>query len=146
MKQIIYIIIITLTIFGLLISAYFIYKPKKAEIKINNQVFKIETVKSNYDIEKGLSGREKITDNQGMLFEFKDFDIRNFWMKNMQFPLDILFISDNEILEITSLQPPTTNNIPSYTSKNKVNKVLEINAGLSKKLNIKVGDKIKTVE
>ena len=146
MKKYFYLIIFLVLIAGALISLYFIYRPHKTKIKINNQIFNIEVVKSTYDIEKGLSGREKIADNQGMLFEFKDYDIRNFWMKDMKFPLDILFIDNEIIKEITTLLKPENGTTPSYTSQNKVNYVLELNAGAINKYKISVGNTIEFIK
>ena len=80
---------------------------------------------------QGLMGRERLAENAGMLFVFKGDARRFFWMKNTRIPLSLAFIdSKGEILEIIHLQPhrPGTR-IPSYRSRNKVRRVLEVNQG-----------------
>ena len=80
---------------------------------------------------QGLMNRERLAENAGMLFVYKDDARRFFWMKNTLIPLSLAFIdSKGVILEIIHLQPhkPGTR-IPSYRSRNKVRWVLEVNQG-----------------
>ena len=80
---------------------------------------------------QGLMGRERLAENAGMLFVYKDDARRFFWMKNTLIPLSLAFIDKNgKVLEIIHLQPhrPGTR-IPSYRSRNKVRRVLEVNQG-----------------
>jgi uncharacterized membrane protein (UPF0127 family) len=67
-------------------------------------------------------------------------------MKNMKFPIDIIYIDNNTIITIVNSAPIPKNpsdNLTIYTPSKLSDKVLEINAGLSKKYNFKNGDKIK---
>jgi hypothetical protein len=143
-KYLIIIISILIIIFSILffLKPHYKFENPMTQIKINNQVFKVDIVNSQKDIEKGLCGRKSLDENFGMLFEFPDTDFRTFWMKDMNFDLDILFIENNTIKEIKTLQKPTSAYIPFHRSKEKANSVLEINAGLCEKFRIKVGDKI----
>ena len=80
---------------------------------------------------QGLMGRERLGENAGMLFVYKGDARRFFWMKNTRIPLSIAFIDKSgEVLEIIHLQPhkPGTR-VPSYRSRNKVRRVLEVNQG-----------------
>ena len=80
---------------------------------------------------QGLMGRERLGENAGMLFVYKGDARRFFWMKNTRIPLSLAFIDKSgEVLEIIHLQPhkPGTR-IPSYTSRHKVRRVLEVNQG-----------------
>ena len=80
---------------------------------------------------QGLMGRERLGENAGMLFVYKGDARRFFWMKNTRIPLSLAFIDKSgEVLEIIHLQPhrPGTQ-IPSYTSRHKVRRVLEVNQG-----------------
>ena len=80
---------------------------------------------------QGLMGRERMNENAGMLFVYEDDARRFFWMKNTRIPLSLAFIdSSGEVLEIIHLQPhkPGTR-IPSYRSRQKVRRVLEVNQG-----------------
>jgi uncharacterized membrane protein (UPF0127 family) len=83
-----------------------------------------------------------------MLFIFPNEEKHFFWMKDMLFPIDIIWINNaKEIVYIdenTSI--PETNtpdyNLPLFSSPKPVSYVLEVNAGFSEKNNIKIGDKV----
>jgi uncharacterized membrane protein (UPF0127 family) len=121
-------------------------QPSNSTITSNNHTFKLTVVKTQKDQEIGLSKYTSLPQDQGMLFLFDKPDFYNFWMKNMKFPIDIIFIRDNTIVTVAeNVQPPksTTDNLPTYPPEAPVDKVLEISAGLSKKYNIKKGDTVK---
>jgi len=80
---------------------------------------------------RGLSGRAGLTENQGMFFIFGSQDMHGFWMKDMKFPIDIVWIRGEKIVEFAENAAPEP-----------ADKVLEIKAGLAEKLELKVGDKI----
>jgi uncharacterized membrane protein (UPF0127 family) len=97
---------------------------------------------------KGLSGRKSLNEDEGMFFIFPDSQIRYFWMKDMQFPIDILWI-DNEgkICGIEKDTPiPEANTpdykLPVYSSFKPAKYVLEVNAGFSQKYSVTVGDQL----
>ena len=96
------------------------------------------------ELEKGLSGRSKIQDDRGMIFIFPEENILTFWMKEMKFPLDMIFFdSQFNIVDINENAQPckTIRECPIYPSKKPARYVLEINAGLARKNNLKIGDK-----
>lgn len=110
---------------------------------INKHAFSLIVAKEAKDVEIGLSNKTSLPQDQGMLFVFTKEDIYPFWMRDMKFPLDIIFIKDDKIVTIVQdAQPPAQplDNVPLYKPSSPVNKVLEINAGLSKKYDIKEGD------
>lgn len=109
----------------------------------SNKKFNVEVAKTNATREYGLMNRTSLDVDAGMLFIYSDSDIRSFWMKNTLIPLDILWINDDRIVEMATLQPETPQNTPTYTPKNKANYVLELNAGTAKKYNFKIGDEVK---
>lgn len=118
---------------------------KPATATINSQTFNLIAAKSAKDKEIGLSNKNSLPQNTGMIFIFDKADFYSFWMRNMKFPIDILFINGNKIVTIFQNAQPQKNevSIPIYKSKEPADKVLEINAGLSQKYNIKEGDIIK---
>lgn len=138
--------IIIIVVAGL--CGIFVYRgggDKTTNVKINNNVFEVEVAKSLAELSKGLSGRESLGENKGMLFVFGFSGKNGFWMKDMKFSLDIIWIKDNRIAGIEkNVPPPATaaEGLKIYYPPESINKVLEINAGLSDKLGIKVGDLI----
>lgn len=122
---------------------YFYSKPNYKKLIIGNTEILVEIADTPEKMKKGLSGRIFLPEKQGMLFVFAEPDYYEFWMKGMKFPLDFIWILGDEIVEITEnvkpedYQPPKT-----LRPKEKIDKVLEVNAGFVKKFNIKIGDKI----
>ncbi|KKS82705.1 MAG: hypothetical protein UV58_C0006G0004 [Candidatus Wolfebacteria bacterium GW2011_GWC1_43_10] len=92
----------------------------------------------------GLSGKGSLADNQGMLFIFNQPTTPSFWMKDMKFNLDFVWINGDKIVDLSKNVPaPLSDQSPVVISpKESADKVLEINAGTADKLNIQVGDKI----
>ena len=134
----------TLIIFiiAFLLLIYFMSKAPRAEI--NGHTFSLYLAQTSQEQSIGLAKYNKIDQNQGMIFLFNKSDYYSFWMKDMKFPIDIIFISDNKVVDIFDKVPVWPNeNLPVYTTKTKANKVLEINAGLAKKYSIKIGDLVK---
>ena len=87
----------------------------------------------------GLMNREDMRTNSGMLFIWKDSQIRNFWMKNTHFNLDLFFFNNHgEIIEI--YKNAKAFDETNIKSKEKVKYVLEMNAG---EQNFKIGNKLK---
>lgn len=135
------ILVITLTFLN------YNYPDKKTpQIAINNHIFNLEITKTEKEKEIGLAKYKNIPQNFGMLFPFGKPDYYSFWMKNMKFTIDIIFIRNNKIVTIfKNASPPKSNNelLPIYRSQNLSDTVLEINAGLSDKYNFKTGDLVK---
>lgn len=94
---------------------------------------------------RGLSGRPSLEQNQGMLFLFDRSLIRNFWMKDMLFPIDIIWIDEN--MRITGYKE---NALPesfpeTFSSEVPVKYVFEVNAFETKRRGIEIGDQVEFV-
>jgi uncharacterized protein len=113
-------------------------------ICIQNKPFLAEIADTPEKLSMGLMFRRKIRDDYGMLFVFQDDDYRSFWMKNTLIPLDIIYLNrGQQVVDLHESVPPCrVDPCPSYDSKFPARYVLELNAGMAKKLNLKIGDKI----
>jgi uncharacterized membrane protein (UPF0127 family) len=117
----------------------------KSEAEVNGKKIDLMLAKSVEQRMKGLSGREKLDENQGMLFIFDKKDKFSFWMRGMKFPIDIIYLDDDNVVYIVenAAVPENDTEVPQrYTPDKPSNRVLEINAGKAKELGIKVGTKI----
>lgn len=93
----------------------------------------------------GLMFIENLAEDHGMLFTFDQPQIVTMWMKNTFINLDMIFIdNNNQIVKIAHNRSKNSLNIIS--SDFDVDKVLEINGQIAKKLNIKIGDFIKVTK
>ena len=115
-----------------------IYKKSTDTVKTK---FNIEFAETSYETQTGLMYRKSMEKNQAMLFIFPDEKMHSFYMKNTEFPLDILYIDKN--LKLVSMQENAEPlNESGLSSKVPVKYVLEINGGLAEQLGIIVGDSI----
>lgn len=142
MKQIILPVIIVLILIGLVLIFRQPVAKRTGEVNIDGHTFKVELAQTESEREKGLMNRASLDENAGMLFVFPSAAIYPFWMKDTLIPLDILWIENDTIVDMTTLTATTGVNIAQYRPKNKANYVLEINAGLIKKYNFKVGETV----
>ena len=132
-----------------------------ASVRIGGVIIETEVVENLEDQIKGLSGRKSLGEDKGMLFVYDEVGIHTFWMEDMKFPLDIVFIKDEchtndaNLMQITricecevvdfveNLVAPKFGEEPaSYTSKEEANYVLEVNAGFVAEHGIKIGNKV----
>ncbi|MEK7552225.1 MAG: DUF192 domain-containing protein [Patescibacteria group bacterium] len=100
---------------------------------------KAEVVKSPEDLARGLSFRESLEKDRGMLFVFENLDYYSFWMKDMKFSLDIIWLDKNfSVVHIEKFVKPET--FPNSFKPNVLSKyVLEVNAGFSDENKIEIG-------
>ena len=109
----------------------------------NNNCILLELARTTEELSLGLMFREKLDENAGMLFDYGSPKYVNIWMFNTLIPLDIIFINNGIILKIIEgAQPCKAKPCKLYNSEYPVNKVLEINSGKSKKMNLKIGQKL----
>ncbi len=111
---------------------------------LNETNIEAELVSSPADIQQGLSDRESMSRGRGMLFELGYRDFHTFWMNRMHFPLDIIWIDGDRVVEIAeNLPPPNFGEIPyTYAPKAEADRVLEVNAGVVREIELKEGDVI----
>ena len=115
-------------------------------LNIASKTLLVEIANTPAAMQQGLSGRDAMQETQGMLFDFgTEKSSAPFWMKDMEFDLDFIWIKNNRIIFITQNAPgpkPGTpdNQLTLYSPPEQVDEVLEVNAGWVKKNNIAVGD------
>ena len=96
---------------------------------------------------EGLAVKDHLKENEGMLFVSEQPSRQSFWMKDMKFPIDIIWLDSNgTVVHIEhNLQPCIMTFAficPSYIPDNDSHYVLETVAGFSKKHGIKVGTNV----
>jgi len=116
---------------------------KEVTLRIGDTKIIVEVADTKESLIQGLSGRKSLEENSGMYFVLGEKKIATFWMRDMTFPLDIIWIEDGKIVEINENAPVPTNDItPTYTSTQPVTHVLEVNAGFASKHNIELGSTV----
>lgn len=109
-------------------------------LNIKDIVIFVDVAEDNIARAQGLSGRKSLKDDQGMLFIFETLGIYKFWMKDMNFPIDIIWFDGNQkIVYIEKNVLPES--YPKLFGPDEETKyVLEVVAGFSQKNDLKVGD------
>lgn len=113
-----------------------------AKVLLGNKLFYVEVSDTEYLMKKGLSGHKPLGTNEGMLFVFTTDAKHGIWMKDMLFSIDIIwFDKDMRIVHIEkSVSPDTYPKV--FEPKEDARYVLEISAGQSTELGLRIGDKI----
>jgi len=98
----------------------------------------------------GLSGREEIGCD-GLLFVFEKKDFHPIWMKEMKFNLDLIWIDDEKVVDITygleaPLEDTKLEQLPTYSPSVPANILIEVEEGFVDKNGIMVGDQLKMLE
>lgn len=123
---------------------FFANNFSKAKIlTVAEQEIAVELALTPQEQSQGLSGRSGLCTRCGMLFVFEKKDAYKFWMKDMQFDLDMVWIDGMKIVQIDRQVPFVGGTRVVRSPKTAVDKVLEISAGESDRLGIKEGDEIK---
>jgi len=94
---------------------------------------------------KGLAIRNDINEREGMLFIFQHPSRQSFWMKDMKFPIDIIWLNANRsvVYIVSYLEPcPVRGYCPGYLPDRDSLYVLETSAGFSQRHNVRVGTQI----
>lgn len=124
------------------ISPYSAPENLQIDSASRKSLFTVEIASNEAEREQGLMCRSALKPGEGMLFEFDDVAPRNFWMQNTLIGLDIIYISaDGRIVSIQKNAKPLDRT--PLPSDGPATGVLEIEAGLSDKLGLKPGDKVK---
>jgi hypothetical protein len=94
--------------------------------------------------QQGLMFREKINDDEAMLFLFEEEGIHSFWMKNMRFSIDILWLDGQKrIVHLEPNVPPCQSDpCPSYVPAAAAMYVLELKSGSAEKHGLRVYDRL----
>ena len=121
---------------------------KGPTLAIGNLIINLEIADTPELRTLGLSGHSPLSDSEGMLFVFEKVSAYHFWMKDMLFPLDIIWLEVDESNKEGSIVDISRNVLPesypkSFSPSVPVRYVLEVNANLTERNNWKIGDRLK---
>lgn len=110
-------------------------------LTIGANALRVEIADTDQARQAGLMNRDKLPEEQGMLFVYDQPRRLSFWMKNTRIPLDIAFIdADGIIVQIESMQPYDESH---WVSDEPARYALEVNQGWFDRRRVKVGDRVK---
>lgn len=138
-------VIIPALVLILLFLLYWDYfYPPRASISIDGQRYRVAVADEPAEWARGLAGPKK----QIMLFVFDKKEEQSFWMKDMQFPIDIYWLNRGVVMDMVADVPVPTSTNPTdwtiYRSPGPIDAVLEIPVDIrvQRRINIERGEKI----
>lgn len=105
-----------------------------AEVQVGNAIVWARLAVSGEERTRGLSGAERLEPDEGMLFVYTVKGRHPFWMRGMLFPIDMIWIDDNQVADVKPDRPipapgQTEIDLPIFSPNADANYVLEVNAG-----------------
>lgn len=124
-------------------------EPGVATVTVGSSTFRALIANTAPLAYQGLSGRENLGNYGGMLFVFPTLATRTFVMREMRFPLDIVWIKNGEIVGFSTqlpLEPGATNEtLTPYPSIGQVDMVLEVTSGTVERSQWQLGDSVRVM-
>ena len=117
-------------------------------VKIKDAEFRVEVADTPLLRERGLSGRRYLEEREGMLYIPDGADAGPFWMKEMLFSLDFIWIDGEcRVVDINPYARVPEAGTPDdrlrrYYPYPSATYTLEVNAGEAERFGIEVGDKV----
>lgn len=113
-------------------------------VRISSVEIPVELALTPEEQEQGLSGRPGLDADKGMLFIFPEPGTYSFWMPDMNFPIDIIWINDSKVVDISADVPNDFDPADPvfYRPAVPAQYVLEVNAGFAKRMGIDIGDDV----
>lgn len=111
-------------------------------ISIDGTPVKVEVADTPEERQQGLSGRQRIAENEGMLFTFDEADRYGIWMKEMLFPIDVYWLNEQgTIVDMWEYaRPESYPNV--YEPSEPAKYIVEVVGGFSEVYNVEIGDKV----
>jgi uncharacterized membrane protein (UPF0127 family) len=117
--------------------------PTLAFFEFDGQRIELEVAKTQQEQARGLQFRENLPSDRGMLFPVEPAAAVQLWMKDVNFPLDMIFLHDGLVIEIAEQVPPCESDLcPLYGPDQTVDAVVEVAGGLTERLGIEKGDRV----
>lgn len=134
-------IILVLALVGL--AAYFVLEPRlrpHVTLHMGDAVFSAQVAKTDEQRVKGLSGKTGIGVDEALLFVYDSDGKWGIWMKDMHFPIDIVWLDkDKKVVHIVKNAPPESYPYETFTPMEDARYVVELAAGTVAKKSIAIG-------
>lgn len=123
-----------------LLVPFFIMRPATVTLRADGVEYELDIAVSESAQQRGLGGREVLAQDEGMLFIFDKPAVRCMWMKDMNIPIDILWLDSTK--KVTYIAPNVApGSYPQqFCGDAKTKYVIELNAGEAKRAGIKLGN------
>lgn len=115
-------------------------REKLQVLYVNEHPVFTQVISTREEQERGLGGRDSLPIDQGMLFSFREPDLYVFWMKDMHFPIDIIW-TDANLIVVDVAKDLSPDSYPEvFRPRTPASFVLELTAGSAERYGVKIGD------
>jgi uncharacterized membrane protein (UPF0127 family) len=133
---------IVLILTGIVVSFIVANFKPTTSVRLGSGVYSLWLADTEASRIQGLSGVKKLSPNGGLLMAYDTNDTHGIWMKDMKFPLDIVWLSeDKKVVYTVKNAPPQVGQLTIYQPKDQARYILELPAGSVDKAGIKTGDR-----
>lgn len=116
--------------------------PAEPQLKISNRSFGLEIPGDAAARQRGLSGRDRLADDKAMLFVFEEAGRHCFWMKEMRFSIDIVWLDEDKRVVYIKEDADPASYPESFCPPSPAKYVLEFNAGTARQLGLAPGQQL----
>ncbi|MCX6781462.1 MAG: DUF192 domain-containing protein [Candidatus Magasanikbacteria bacterium] len=120
-----------------------------AQVTLGGEQFRARVADTVYKRTHGLGGTSVLVGHDAMLFVFPVKDRYSFWMKDVSYPIDIVWFADGKIIDVASRVPPVPTDVsislPTYKPRLAADRVVELPSGTAERLQLKIGDPISEI-
>lgn len=128
---------------GWQVYSYILDKSQqRIPLTLGGDTFQVQVADTTETRVKGLSGSSQLKPDQGMLFDFQKDDKWGIWMKDMNYPIDIIWMDNGkQIVYMVKDAPPNSYPFTTFKPNDPARYVLELPAGTINKKRLKIGSK-----
>jgi uncharacterized membrane protein (UPF0127 family) len=113
-------------------------------LRIRNHDIRAEVAHDEPSRRQGLMHRDRLAENSGMVFIYREPEVAAMWMKNTRIPLSVAFIdAQGRILNIADMEPFSEQ---AHASRGVASYALEMNRGWFRKRGIRAGDRVEGLD
>ncbi len=136
-------LIVSAILFGHIITSFFagaVPTMKRSVLLINDSILIVDIADTPKKRTIGLSGRDSLQDNEGIILVFDSLDFHSVWMKDMFFPIDVVWFDEKwKVVDIEKDIRPESFPMGFHPRK-PAQYILEISAGSIERIGISIGD------
>lgn len=122
---------------------------RRTVVSIRDDRIDAEIARTDAEQARGLGGRDGLVPGAGMVFPYAEPSRRAFWMKDMRFDIDIVWIREGRIIDVSRFvpapraQPSLLDDLPTFEPREPADTVLEVVAGTANARGWQIGDSVR---
>ena len=125
-----------------------LHDGRTVTVKIDKALIKAKVAAKDQSRAAGLAAVPQLSDKDGMLFTYPQPQVPEYWMKGVAYPIDIIWIRDDTVSEVTANVPGSAggtpdDQLPRYRPTAPVTHVIEVSGGWTTRNGIQPGDPVR---